>query len=172
MKIILLGYMGSGKTAVGKRLAPFMEMGFADLDEMLAQREERSILNLFKNKGEIYFRKLENEILHELLEDPTDKVIALGGGTPCYGNNMELIKNSGAKTIYLKSNLESLVNRLFAEKESRPLIAHLDTKTELEDFIRKHLFERTYFYQQSDFSILVDGKSIEKIVEEILLILN
>lgn len=164
--------MGSGKTAVGKRLAPFMEMGFADLDEMLAQREERSILNLFKNKGEIYFRKLENEILHELLEDPTDKVIALGGGTPCYGNNMELIKNSGAKTIYLKSNLESLVNRLFAEKESRPLIAHLDTKTELEDFIRKHLFERTYFYQQSDFSILVDGKSIEKIVEEILLILN
>lgn len=164
--------MGSGKTAVGKRLAPFMEMGFADLDEMLAQREERSILNLFKNKGEIYFRKLENEILHELLEDPTDKVIALGGGTPCYGNNMELIKNSGAKTIYLKSNLESLVNRLFAEKESRPLIAHLDSKTELEDFIRKHLFERTYFYQQSDFSILVDGKSIEKIVEEILLILN
>lgn len=172
MKIILLGYMGSGKTAVGKRLAPFMEMGFADLDEMLAQREERSILNLFKNKGEIYFRKLENEILHELLEDPTDKVIALGGGTPCYGNNMELIKNSGAKTIYLKSNLESLVNRLFAEKESRPLIAHLDTKTELEDFIRKHLFERTYFYQQSDFSILTDGKSVEKIVEEILLILN
>lgn len=164
--------MGSGKTAVGKRLAPFMEMGFVDLDEMLAQREERSILNLFKNKGEIYFRKLENEILHELLEDPTDKVIALGGGTPCYGNNMELIKNSGAKTIYLKSNLESLVDRLFAEKESRPLIAHLDSKTELEDFIRKHLFERTYFYQQSDFSILVDGKSIEKIVEEILLILN
>ncbi len=172
MKIILLGYMGSGKTAVGKRLAPFLEMGFVDLDEMLAQREERSILNLFKNKGEIYFRKLENEILHELLEDPTDKVIALGGGTPCYGNNMELIKNSGAKTIYLKSSLESLVNRLFAEKESRPLIAHLDTKTELEDFIRKHLFERTYFYQQSDFSILTDGKSVEKIVEEILLILN
>ena len=164
--------MGSGKTAVGKRLAPFLEMGFVDLDEMLAQREERSILNLFKNKGEIYFRKLENEILHELLEDPTDKVIALGGGTPCYGNNMELIKNSGAKTIYLKSSLESLVNRLFAEKESRPLIAHLDTKTELEDFIRKHLFERTYFYQQSDFSILTDGKSVEKIVEEILLILN
>lgn len=172
MKIILLGYMGSGKTAVGKRLAPFLNMGFVDLDEMLAQREERSILNLFQTKGEIYFRKLENQILRELLEDPADKLIALGGGTPCYGNNMELIKKSGAKTIYLKSDLENLTTRLYAEKETRPLIAHLGTKEDLMDFIRKHLFERTYFYQQSDFSILVDGKSVEKIVEEILLVLN
>jgi shikimate kinase len=172
MKIILLGYMGSGKTAVGKRLSPFLEMGFVDMDEVMAQREERSILNLFKTKGEVYFRKLENQIHQELLDDPIDKVLALGGGTPCYGNNLELIKKSGAKTIYLKANLQTLTKRLFAEKENRPLISHLESETDLEDFVRKHLFERTHYYLQSDLVIDTDGKSVEKIIEEILLKLN
>ena len=172
MKVIVLGYMGSGKTAVGKRLAPFLSMGFVDLDHLLAQKEERSVLNLFKEKGEVYFRKLENQVLRELLDEPGEKVISLGGGTPCYGNNLELIKKSEAKTIYLKTGLQSLTKRLFAEKNTRPLISHYETEPDLEDFIRKHLFERTYYYRQSDIIIETDGKSVEKIVEEILLELN
>lgn len=172
MKVIVLGYMGSGKTAVGKRLAPFLDMEFVDLDDLLAQKGERSILNLFKEKGEVYFRKLENQVLRELLDETGGKVISLGGGTPCYGNNLELIKKSSAKSIYLKTGLETLTKRLFAERSTRPLISHYENETDLEDFVRKHLFERTYYYQQSDIIIETDGKSVEKIVEEILLVLN
>lgn len=172
MKVIVLGYMGSGKTAVGKRLAPLLDMEFADLDEILAQKEGRSILNLFRKKGEVYFRKLENQVLRELLDEPGEKIISLGGGAPCYGNNLELIKRNGAKTIYLKTGLHNLVKRLFAERSTRPLISHYENESGLEDFIRKHLFERTYYYQQSDIIIETDGKSVEKITEEVLLALN
>lgn len=169
MKIILSGYMGSGKTAVGNELSKKSGLPFLDLDEEISRREGREIPEIFENSGEIYFRRKESEVLEELLESQEDYVLSLGGGTPCYGKNLQLLQNhTEVKMVYLKTGLEELTNRLFAERNQRPLISHLKTRELLEDFIRKHLFERTYYYNQSDLIIATDDKSPEEIVKEIL----
>lgn len=169
MKIILSGYMGSGKTAVGNELSKKSSLPFLDLDEEISRREGREIPEIFKKSGEIYFRKKESEVLQELLNSQEEFVLSLGGGTPCYGKNLQLLQNhTEVKMVYLKTGLEELTNRLFAERNQRPLISHLETPELLEDFIRKHLFERTYYYNQSDLIITTDDKSPEEIVTEML----
>ena len=173
MKIILSGYMGSGKTAVGNELSKKTGHPFKDLDQEISRREGRDIPEIFKTSGEIYFRKKESEVLQELLNSKEDYILSLGGGTPCYGKNLQLLQETaGAKIIYLKTSLDELINRSFAEREQRPLIAHLDSRELLEDFIRKHLFERTYYYNQSDQIISTDDKTPEEIAQEILEGLN
>ena len=94
MKIVLSGYMASGKSAVGQQLSDKLNIKFIDLDFYIETGEAASITSIFKTKGEIYFRKKESEYLQELLDLNNDCIISLGGGTPCYGNNMELIKNN------------------------------------------------------------------------------
>lgn len=173
MKIILAGYMGSGKSVVGKALATKMDISFLDLDEEIANRESQSISEIFASKGEIYFRKKETEMLKVLLEQKEQFVLALGGGTPCYGSNLQLIKNSeDATSVYLKTGLLQLKQRLLKEKDHRPLIKDLGTPEVLEDFIRKHLFERTFYYNQSDLVVETDERSVPEIVSEIIERLN
>ncbi|MEG9326953.1 shikimate kinase [Salinimicrobium catena] len=173
MKIILSGYMGSGKTAVGNELSQVTGLRFLDLDEEISRREGRNIPEIFKTSGEIYFRKKESEVLQELINSSEDLVLSLGGGTPCYGKNLQLLQeDSEVKLIYLKTSLEELTDRLFKEMEQRPLISHLDNRELLEDFIRKHLFERTYYYNQSDKIITTDGKTVKQVAGEILEDLN
>lgn len=169
MKIILIGYMGSGKTAVGKVLASVIDAPFIDLDEEIVKEEGNTIQKIFEQKGEIYFRKKEQSAIFNLLEQDNTCVIATGGGTPCYGSVMQkLVAETSVKTVFLKASLETLTQRLSLEKDKRPLISHLQTDALLNDFIRKHLFERNFYYFQSENSIVVDGKSIEEIVEEIV----
>jgi shikimate kinase len=170
MNIILIGYMGSGKTSVGKKLSDILDCKFIDLDHFIELKEKMSISEVFNNKGEIYFRKMENFYLLNLLNVNDNRVLALGGGTPCYANNMNAIKNaSNTKSIYLKASINSLVQRLEPELNKRPLITHLKSKDELSEFIGKHLFERSYYYSQSDFLITTDNKSIDEIIEDIIL---
>lgn len=168
MKIILCGYMGSGKTTIGKVLSNLLAMDFVDLDELISTTQGSGISTIFKNKGEIYFRKSEKKVLRTLLSSPDAQVISLGGGTPCYGNNLELIKTADTFLVYLKMDVDALTNRLFEEKETRPVIAHYSEKKDLKDFIRKHLFERGYFYQQSDLIVEVGGKTAETVAKEII----
>ncbi len=168
MKIVLLGYMGSGKSVVGRALAEKLQLVFLDLDDEIKVQEGRDIPEIFKTLGEIYFRRKETEVLQSLLNSDKDFVLSLGGGTPCYGKNLQLIKNSGETTlIYLKTSLEELKKRLWREKGTRPLIQDLGSPEVLEDFIRKHLFERNFYYNQSDLIILTDRKEIGEIVAEI-----
>ncbi|HET8837958.1 MAG TPA: shikimate kinase [Flavobacteriaceae bacterium] len=167
MKLVLCGYMGSGKSEVGKLVAKHLEIGFCDLDAYISEKEGEKISDIFKNKGEIYFRKMENMALKECLSFTNCQIIALGGGTPCYGNNLELLKQNKVKMVYLKTSLEILTQRLFEQKESRPMISHYHDKGELEDFIRKHLFERSFYYLQSDVILSADGKTIHEIAHEI-----
>lgn len=165
MKIFLLGYMGSGKSTIGKLLADELKSEFTDLDTEIEEAENSSISELFERKGELYFRKSERNHLERMLQDNSNKIISLGGGTPCYGDNLNLIKStSDSKTIYLKLSVENLTERLFQEKEHRPMISHLSEKDKLEEFIRKHLFERGFYYNQSDIIISCDDKSPEEIV--------
>ncbi|MDX1545073.1 MAG: shikimate kinase [Christiangramia sp.] len=170
MKIFLLGYMGSGKSYIGKQLAESLGYLFTDLDEEIEKKENSSIPEIFEKKGEVYFRKLERQMLEKVLLSQTSSIISLGGGTPCYGDNLEIIKKAGdATTVYLKWNIATLTERLFAEKEHRPLISHLEDREKLEEFIRKHLFERGFYYNQSEHIINCDSLSPEEIIKEIKL---
>lgn len=168
MKIFLLGYMGSGKTTVGNMLSSDMELQFYDLDEEIEKEEGKKISELFSEKGEVYFRKKERKTLEDVLNSEKELLVSLGGGTPCYGNNMEIIKaNPENKTVYLKYSIPYILERLWNERSSRPMISHLDDKEKLEEFIRKHLFERGFYYNQSDIIINCDDKSPEEIGAEI-----
>ncbi len=169
MKIFLCGYMGSGKSLVARHLAAKLNLSHIDLDDQIELMEECSIPAIFHKKGELYFRKLETEVLKDTLEDPSSIIVALGGGTLSYGNNLQLIKNCPeTHLVYLKASVEFLTERLFNEKETRPVISHLTVKEDLEDFIRKHLFERAYDYLQADTIINVEGKSPEAIADSII----
>ncbi|MAP55410.1 shikimate kinase [Altibacter sp.] len=170
MIIVLIGYMGSGKSTVGKRLAATLNANFIDLDTAIENREGSSVSELFRAKGEIYFRRKENEILKNLIENIATGVIATGGGTPCYADTMPwLLQRKDVTTVYLKTSLELLTKRLYAERASRPLIEHLQDADTLQDFIRKHLFERSYYYRQASLVIDTSEKDIATIVEEIIL---
>jgi len=168
MKILLVGYMGSGKSYIGKQLSERIDQKFIDFDAEIEKRQKATISEIFQKKGEIFFRKLERTILEEIINLNENAVISLGGGTPCYGDNMELIKNNKDVTsFYLKLNIETLTERLEAEKAHRPMISHLNDKEKLEEFIRKHLFERGFYYNQSNHIIDCNERSAEDIVSEI-----
>ena len=168
MKIFLNGYMGSGKSLIGKMLSDSMGYPYVDMDDQIEIMEGTSIHEIFQKKGELYFRKLENDVLKDILASNSDMIISLGGGTPCYGNNFELIKADPENiTMYLKASVEQLTQRLFLEKVHRPVISHLDTKEQLEEFIRKHLFERAYYYNQSKIIVDVDHATPTMILEKI-----
>ena len=124
MKVVLLGYMASGKSAVGKLLAKDLKMQFIDLDSFIEEKENLTISELFNTKGEIYFRKKEGEYLQELLNLNENYIISLGGGTPCYGDNMEIIEKN-SKSFYLNASINTIFNRLLGETSKRPLVATL-----------------------------------------------
>jgi shikimate kinase len=166
MILSLLGYMGSGKTHISKILSEKINFKFIDLDKEISKKKKQTIPEIFKTKGEIYFRKLEREVLEELLATEKNAVLSLGGGTPAYYNNMEII-NHNSKSIFLTASISTLSERLNKQKEKRPLIAHL-TDEDLPEFIAKHLFERNTFYQKSQYIIKTDAKTPEQIVEEII----
>ncbi len=166
MKIVLLGYMASGKSTVGKILAKRLNLVFFDLDAYIETREELSVSEIFKNKGEIYFRLKETEHLQNLLNSDADFVLSVGGGTPCYANNIQLISTK-SQSFYLNTSINTLYSRLKNERKKRPLIASLNLEN-LKEFIAKHLFERNPYYNQAKYSIQTDNKEIDIIVEEIL----
>lgn len=167
MKVVLVGYMGSGKSSVGKLLGLQLGIPFYDLDAVIEDIEQLSISDLFDKKGELYFRKSENKILQQILHKDESFVLSLGGGTPCYYNNHELLLQDGVVSFYLKATSAKLVERLQVEKESRPLVASLN-KDELLDFVNKHLFDRSYYYHQVNHVVAIDEKSVDQLVDEIV----
>ncbi|MBC2845923.1 shikimate kinase [Winogradskyella flava] len=170
MIVVLMGYMGSGKSTIGKKLATLLNYDFLDLDDFISENENSSILSIFKEKGEIYFRKKETESLKEIIDSKENVVLGLGGGTPCYGNNLSLLKNGkNVITFYLKLSIKNLAERLRTERDERPLISHLTSEEELLEFIGKHLFERAPYYSQADYNINADDKSKKDILENILM---
>ena len=165
-KIILVGYMGSGKSVVAKLLAEKIRLPRLDLDEVISEKAHATIPEIFKMQGEIKFRKLEQESFKEIMQSPESVVLSLGGGTPCYANNHELLKAENVISVYLRTSVDVLYDRLLSEKSQRPLIANLQGE-ELKEFIAKSLFERSYYYNQAMHVVVTDGKSAETIVSEI-----
>ncbi len=169
MIISLLGYMGSGKSHVAKSLAEKLSKKNIDLDDEISFRLNLSIPEIFNQKGEIYFRKQERMVLQELLHTENDIVLSLGGGTPCYYDNIELI-NQHTESIFLLTSGQILAQRILKEKETRPLLARI-TPDELPEYIAKHLFERNSFYSKAKHVINTDNLSADKVAEEIIRLL-
>jgi len=145
-RIFLIGYMGAGKTTLGKAFARALGLTFVDLDWYIEERFHKSIRQLFAERGEEGFRELEKRMLHEA-GDFEDVVISVGGGTPCFFDNMEYMNEAG-ETVFLDVNLQVLFRRLKVAKQQRPL---LDGKTdeELKAFIQEALQKRLPFYTKA-----------------------
>ena len=170
MIIVLIGYMASGKTSIGKILADKLNYNFLDLDDFIEDKENMSVSHLFKEKGEIYFRKQESYYLKTLLKLENNTILSVGGGTPCYSGNIDVILGADqVKSIYLKASLTTLVNKLMTKKAKRPLIAHIETEEEMTEFIGKHLFERLQFYNQAEIEVSIDNKTKDEVVEDIII---
>ena len=171
MKIVLLGYMASGKSSIGKRLAKMLSMSFLDLDDYIIDKEKMSISEIFKEKGEVYFRLIENKYLKEIIKNDNDFILALGGGTPCYANNMDEINKGKTVSIYLQGSTQTMINRLIKKKSKRPLIASL-TDDKIPEFVAKHLFERRHFYERAKTTVKIDDKTKKEVAKEIKKLLN
>jgi shikimate kinase len=170
MKVVLIGYMGSGKSFIGQLLSEKLATKFIDLDQFIEEEEKNSIKKIFETNGEIYFRKIEHECFKDLMTTDQSFVLSTGGGTPCYADNHKLLSGENIISIYLKTSIEILYQRLILEKDLRPLINN-KPENELKEFIAKQLFERSYFYNQANFVIDTGNKSGLEIINEIKLLL-
>jgi len=164
MRYFLTGYMGSGKSTLGKRLARSMDMPFIDLDEFFEQKYRTSITLFFERFGEDSFRKMEHETLLEVIEKFPDAVISTGGGTPCFYNNMDLMNQNGI-TIYLRLPASALAQRLSNSpfRYRRPKLKGLD-KSSLLEMVSNHLAERQNFYEQSKITIETLNLKVDEIL--------
>ncbi len=153
--IYIIGPMGSGKSKMGKELATKLKMPFVDLDHYIETATGKTIKQIFETEGEPYFRGLETQYLKELASHPA-AIVSLGGGTPCFFNNMSFLKKTGI-TVYLQTPIGILVSRLMQSKTERPL---LNGKSEdaVKDFMTKQLQQREKFYLKADHIVQNDGK--------------
>ena len=145
MRIALVGYMGSGKTTVGKLLAHTLGFRFVDLDEWIERSEGCSIRELFASKGEAYFRLCESLALQKQLTTDDSVVLATGGGTPCFSNNMNIL-NEHFTTVYLKSS-PFMIRKRLTGSEDRPLFLALNER------IEEHMQSREAFYATAAYTI-------------------
>ena len=145
-RIILIGYMGAGKTTVGRALARELGIPFYDLDWYIESRMMKTVPQLFAERGEEGFRIVERNMLHEVAEFE-DVVLSCGGGTPCFFDNMEYL-NSQGDTVYLKASPEVLYGHLKMGKVERPLLKN-KTPEEMQQFIREQLTQRETYYLQA-----------------------
>lgn len=164
-KIFLMGMPGSGKTTVGKRLAKAMGYDFVDLDQYIEKRENCSINDLFRHQGETYFRTAETEALKEISKKTGQTIISLGGGTPCYNNNIEFLLQAGI-CIYIKASEKLLLNRLENAKSQRPLFWGL-TKQEIEKKLQLMINARAPFYEKAHLNAEAANFEEKKLIEEI-----
>ena len=172
-RIILIGYMGSGKTTVGKALSKETGMMFYDLDWYIESRMRKTVSQIFAEKGEEGFRKIEYNMLHEVAEFE-DVIISCGGGTPCFFDNMDYMNQQG-DVIYLKATPETLYKHLLMAKVERPLLKD-KTPEELIAYITEHLKEREPFYEKAhhtlDVNVLDNYDKIATSVERIKSLLS
>jgi len=167
-RIFLLGYMGAGKTTVGKDLAERAGLSFIDLDNYIESRFHKTVGQLFEEKGESSFREIEHRLLQEVATFE-DVIISTGGGAPCYFDNMEYMNQMGT-TVYLKVSVGELVKRLNVCKHTRPILKNR-SGDELKEFVANSLEKRSLFYEQAsivfDAEVMLTETDVKSIVEEL-----
>ncbi|MFB6257327.1 MAG: shikimate kinase [Flavobacteriales bacterium] len=159
--LFLIGYMGVGKSRVGNSLSRLSGIPFNDLDERIERKSECSIPELFDKVGESGFRRIESEVLEELVHQTT-RIIACGGGTPCQEGNLDLLQEKGT-LVHLKAEPGKILERCSKDPDKRPVIKGMD-----EAAIQQHLIERLPYYQQADLTLEVKEQSPEELAERVL----
>lgn len=172
-RIFLIGYMGAGKSTLGKALAKTLDLKFIDLDDFIVSRQHKTIKEIFAEVGEDGFRQIERNSLEEVAAYE-DVIISLGGGTPCFFDNMEVVRRSG-RSVYLKPTEEVLLQRLIHGKHKRPLLADKNDD-EILAFIRQQLEWREPYYKKAEIvfnaSHLENKEDIHITAEELAALLN
>ncbi|HXD91595.1 MAG TPA: shikimate kinase [Bacteroidia bacterium] len=163
MVVFLIGMPACGKTSIGKRLAKKLQFTFLDLDHYLADKENKSVATIFGEQGENFFRELEAKYLKEISSTKTNTIISVGGGTPCFHNNIQFMLSTG-KVFYLNTPAETLFLRL-KEDAKRPMFVGL-TEEQIKEKINSLLQQREIFYLQAHHTISTAHKSDDAIVEE------
>ena len=164
MRIVLVGYMGSGKSTLGKKLASKLRFSFYDTDQIIEEQYKISIYNFFEKYEEDVFRKIEYDVLKNILIH-NNAVISTGGGTPCFRNNMDII-NKNSYSVYIKMQINSIENRLINSKKSRPLLKDI-SQDNLKAFIEKQLLEREKYYNQANLIIKGEKLDINYLIESL-----
>jgi shikimate kinase len=165
MKIFLIGFMGCGKTHWGKEISRKMKIPFFDLDAKIEESEGKTIEEIFEEKGEEYFRHLEKEVLYLISESHDTFVMATGGGTPCFFNNVDYLKKHGT-VIWINCSVDCLYKRLVIEKERRPLISKIPIE-QLRTYIVKKFSNRKIFYQQANIILNEDDINVDQVLDKI-----
>jgi len=160
--IYIIGYMGSGKTTIASELSNMLKLQHVDTDKEIQKKTSHTIDEIFKKFDEIYFRKKEKDILTSI---KGNKIVSTGGGLPTYSDNMKYINKNG-KSIYLKTPIEILHDRLKNNLYNRPLIRNINTSN-LKIFIKKQIQEREYFYKQAHYVLDTKDTSKEEILRKI-----
>jgi shikimate kinase len=163
MRVFIVGYMGAGKTTVGKRLGRRTGMPHIDLDDAFEERFRYSIPSFFDRFGEEKFREFEHECLKWIIRENARAVISTGGGTPCHHGNMALMNASGI-SIYLKMHPASLAKRLRSARRLRPLVrdVHYD---DMQAFVEEQLAVREEFYERADITVKGEDVDLDVLVE-------
>jgi shikimate kinase len=162
MKIFLIGYMGSGKSTSGKKLASLLGYEYVDHDELIEKAVGKPVHDIFREDGEDRFREMEHHMLISLM-NRDNIVISTGGGTPCNYNNMQLMNENGL-TIYLKMSANTLVNRLRNAKSERPMLAGKSAE-DLYGFIVSHLENREPFYSEAQYKVKAKDLDIHELAD-------
>jgi shikimate kinase len=165
MKIFLIGFMGSGKTHWGRLLSQKLGIPFFDLDEQVTTHAGKSIPEIFETEGEEQFRLKEKDILHIITESHESFVMACGGGSPCYFNNIEYMNDAGS-TVWINTPLNILYDRLVEEKAQRPLIKELSNE-QLRNFIYKKFADRKIYYEQADMTVDEEPMELDHLISKI-----
>jgi len=168
MQIFLIGFMGSGKTTIGENLAARLDLPFTDSDSWIEEKEERSISEIFAQEGEAYFRSLERECILQL--DTESRIIACGGGLPCFNGLIDGLKKKGI-VIFLETGVATILENLGDQQIVRPLL-HGMSREEMEQTTSRLLELRQETYRQAHHRILTDGKSVESITTGIIELLH
>jgi len=163
--IYLIGFMGSGKSTTGRKMARKLDLGYTDLDTMIENKYRITVPDIFNRYDEAAFRKVEHETLKETFVF-NDHVVSTGGGTPCFYNNMELINRNGT-SVYLQMDPKSLHSRLMASKKRRPLLENRPPEEVLR-FIREELKRREEYYLQAHY--VIKGENLD--LQALLTMLN
>lgn len=165
MKIFLIGFMGAGKTYWGRLLADKLGMPFFDLDEKIVEHAGHPITEIFGRHGEEDFRLMERDVLRRITNDNDSFVMACGGGTPCFFNNIDFLRALGI-VVWINSTIDTLYQRLVKEKPHRPLIRDVPDQ-QLKSFIAKKYSGRKIFYQQATVILPEEDLTLEKMVDQI-----
>jgi shikimate kinase len=160
--IFLIGMPGAGKTTIGRKLSTALQMPFIDLDEYIEAKHGQSVRQIFADKGESFFRQAEAAALREVANHNEGAIVATGGGTPCFLNNMELMNEAGT-TVFLKLTPEVIAERLMAHgREQRPLVAG-KTPDEIRQFVTETLAKRLEFYQNAHITYQNPSRDISEL---------